>query len=108
MRKPRDYDAELKALGGRAKLLKERKVRQLGELVVAAGADALDADVLAGVLLDAVATKDAAVKEGWRRRGVELFLRKAREPAKRPPSQPRGDLPLFGGAQSDRSPEGAD
>ena len=108
MRKPRDYDAELKALGGRAKLLKERKVRQLGELVVAAGADALDADVLAGVLLDAVATKDAAVKEGWRRRGVELFLRKARGVAKGPRSQPQGALPLFGGAPSPRSGESAD
>ena len=108
MRKPRDYEAELKALGEKAKLLKERKVRQLGELIIATGADALDADLLAGVLLQAVETKDAAVKEGWRRRGVELFLRKARGVAKGPRSQPPGDLPLFGGAPSDRSPEGAD
>ena len=73
MRKPRDFDAELKVLGDRAKLLKERKVRQLGELVIAAGADALDADTLAGVLLQAVESKDTAVKEGWRRRGVGWF-----------------------------------
>ena len=56
MRKPRDYEAELKALNERAKLLKERKVRQLGELVIAAGAAALDADTLAGVMLQAVET----------------------------------------------------
>ena len=41
MRKPRDYDAELKALEDKAKELKTRKVQQLGELVIATGADAL-------------------------------------------------------------------
>lgn len=41
MRKPRDYDAELKALDARAKKLKNRKVSQLGELVIATGADTL-------------------------------------------------------------------
>ena len=41
MRKPRDYDAELKALSERAAELKSRKVQQLGELVIATGADAL-------------------------------------------------------------------
>ena len=41
MRKPRDYDSELKALGDKARQLKERKVQQLGELVTATGADAL-------------------------------------------------------------------
>src|SRR5690606_19787164 len=35
MRKPRDYDAELKALEDKAKELKTRKVQQLGELVIA-------------------------------------------------------------------------
>jgi hypothetical protein len=35
MRKPRDFDAELKALADKAKLLKDRRVLQLGELVVA-------------------------------------------------------------------------
>ncbi len=33
MRKPRDFDAELKALGDKARDLKSRKVQQLGELV---------------------------------------------------------------------------
>ena len=53
MRKPRDFDSELKALADKAKHLKERRVRDLGALVTATGADALDADVLAGALLDA-------------------------------------------------------
>ena len=39
MRKPRDFDAELKALGDKAQNLKSRKVQQLGELVIATGAD---------------------------------------------------------------------
>lgn len=40
MRQPRDFDAELNALSAKASALKSRKVRQLGELVIAAGADA--------------------------------------------------------------------
>ena len=52
MRKPRDIDSELKALAERAKQLKERRVQQLGELVIATGADAIDAETLAGALLD--------------------------------------------------------
>ena len=47
MRKPRDFDSELKALADKAKQLKERRVRDLGALVLATGADALDAKVLA-------------------------------------------------------------
>ena len=43
MRKPRDFDAELKALEDKAKDLKNRKVQQLGELVILTGADALTA-----------------------------------------------------------------
>jgi hypothetical protein len=39
VRKPRDFDAELKALGDKARDLKSRKVQQLGELVIAVGAD---------------------------------------------------------------------
>ena len=37
MRKPRDFDTELKALGEKARDLKSRKVQQLGELVIATG-----------------------------------------------------------------------
>lgn len=83
MRKPRDIDSELKALADKAKLLKERRVRQLGELVIATGADTLDADMLAGVLLGAAANKDASAKEAWRRAGAAFFQRLARKPASR-------------------------
>lgn len=78
MRKPRDFDSELKALTDKAKALKERRLRQLGELVGATSADMLDVETLAGVLLTAVATSDTAAREGWRRRGAGFFQRKAR------------------------------
>lgn len=84
MRKPRDIDSELKALEAKAKSLKERRVRQLGELVVATGADALDADMLTGALLGAVATKDTGAKEGWRKAGARFFQRGARKAATGP------------------------
>ncbi|WP_257544711.1 conjugal transfer protein TraD [Sphingopyxis sp. DBS4] len=83
MRKPRDIDSELKALEAKAKTLKERRVRQLGELVIATGADTLEADLLAGALLGAVATKDAGAKEGWRKAGASFFQRGARKTAAR-------------------------
>ena len=60
MRKPRNYDAELKALENKAKDLKARKVQQLGELVIATGADALTAEELAGALARAAQTRDEA------------------------------------------------
>lgn len=85
MRKPRDYDAELATLSSKAKLLKERKVHQLGELVIATGADALSVEQLAGALLAAVATKDAATSEEWRVAGAGFFRRTARGAARREP-----------------------
>ncbi|MDH7975432.1 conjugal transfer protein TraD [Sphingomonas sp. AR_OL41] len=75
MRKPRDYDAELKALTDRAKQLKERKVHQLGELVIATGADNLTIEQLAGLLLSGTESKDASAKEDWRKRGAAFFQR---------------------------------
>ena len=51
MRKPRDFDGELKALQDKARDLKSRKVQQLGELVIATGADNLNVDELAGALI---------------------------------------------------------
>ena len=49
MRKPRDFDGELKALQDKARDLKSRKVQQLGELVIATGADSLSVDELAAL-----------------------------------------------------------
>ena len=81
MRKVRDYDAELKALGDKARQLKAKRVEQLGQLVAATGADALDAETLAGALLDAVAAKDAGTKEAWRAKGAAFFQRRGRKGA---------------------------
>lgn len=81
MRKPRDFDAELKALGDKARQLKERKLHQLGELVIATGADVFPVEQLAGLLLSGVESKDAAIKEGWRKRGVTFFQRGADDAA---------------------------
>lgn len=99
MRKPRDFESELKVLADRAKQLKERRVRQLGDLVAATGADALDADLLAGALLNAVDTKDAATKEGWRKVGA-AFFRLARQHRRRPRAEPEGGAEREGGGAS--------
>ncbi len=79
MRKVRDYDAELKALGDKARALKAKRVEQLGQLVAATGADALDAETLAGLLLDAMGSKDASMKEAWRAKGATFFQRRGRK-----------------------------
>ena len=99
MRKPRDIDSELKALADKARQLKERRVRQLGELVITTGADALDPDELAGVLLDA-AGSDAARKEGWRRRGAAFFQGKGNKPACGAQDKPDGSAAHDSGAAS--------
>jgi hypothetical protein len=79
MRKPRDYDSELKALGDKARALKAKRVEQLGQLVAATGADALDAETLAGVLLDAIGSKDASAREAWRSKGAAFFQRRGKK-----------------------------
>lgn len=78
MRKPRDYDAELKALEDKARELKTRKVQQLGELVIATGADALAPEELAGALIVLAETTDAAKREAWAKRGAAMFRGKTR------------------------------
>lgn len=79
MRKVRDYDAELKALEERARAIKARRIEQLGQLVTATGADALDMETLAGVLLDAIASQNAEAKEAWRAKGAAFFQRRSRK-----------------------------
>lgn len=100
MRKPRDIDSELKALEAKAKTLKERRVRQLGELVIATGADAFDAEMLAGALLGVVASKDASTKEGWRKAGASFFQRGERKAAPRTGRNAQGAAPHDGNALS--------
>jgi DNA-binding protein H-NS len=79
MRKPRDFDSELKALTDKAKLLKTRKVQQLGELMIATGADSLDSDTLTGALLVIVKRTDAKEREAWRATGAAFFRGQSRK-----------------------------
>jgi Conjugal transfer protein TraD len=95
MRKPRDFDSELQALTEKAKQLKSRKVLQLGELVIATGADALDPETLTGALLGAVKAKDAKEREAWRVSGAAFFQGHSR-------AAHRGTLPNAGGDQADK------
>jgi len=100
MRKPRDFDSELKVLGDKAKELKTRKVQQLGELVIATGADALNAEELAGALIVLAETKEPGRREAWARRGTTFFQNRSRRNAPTsyrntdgPPAQPNGAQP---------------
>lgn len=79
MRKVRDYDAELKALGDKARALKAKKVQQLGELVMATGADVLDLNILAGALVTAAETNTEG-QEAWREKGSAFFQRRGKKP----------------------------
>ena len=90
MRKPHDFNAELRALEDKAKSLKERRVRQLGELVAATGADALDAETLAGGLLAMMEANDPAKKESWRKRGQAFFQRRPRDAGRNAQSRDAG------------------
>ena len=99
MRKPRDYDAELKALQDKAAALKQRKVLQLGELVIATGADALDPETLAGALLKMLEANDAPRREAWRKKGVEFFQGRSRQTGNRSPDNAESD-PAHTGANA--------
>jgi hypothetical protein len=93
----------LKALGDKARELKNRKVEQLGELVIATGADALNADELAGALIVLAETKDVGRREAWARRGAAFFQSRSRRTAPanerhagRARAQPGGAQPSTG------------
>ena len=75
MRKPVDLDAQIKALQEKAKSLKDRQRSQLGDLVLATGADALPLEAIAGVLLAAVeqAREKPEVIARWAERGQAFF-----------------------------------
>lgn len=106
MRKPRDYDTELKALDDKAKRLKARKIQQLGELVVACGADAIPLEQLAGSLLTAASSDDPAMKENWRKRGA-AFFQGTRSDGDGNRRNARSAAAGAGGAQSETADPGA-
>lgn len=104
MRKPRDFDGEMKTLQDKARELKTRKVQQLGELVIATGADTLTADELAGALIVLAETKDTKKMEAWAKRGAAFFQNPARRNAKASernaggtPAQPDSTQSVSGG-----------
>ncbi|WP_315805524.1 conjugal transfer protein TraD [Bradyrhizobium sp. SZCCHNS3002] len=107
MRKPRDFDADLKALEDKARGLKARKVRQLGELVIATGADALSADELVGALIVLAETKEAGKMEAWAKRGAAFFQSRARRNAPTTDRNTDGTPAQPGGAQPASSRKGA-
>jgi hypothetical protein len=107
MRKPRDFDAELKALVDKARDLKIRKVQQLGELVIATGADALNANELAGALIVLAETKEAGKREVWARRGTAFFQGRSRRNAPATDRNTDGAPAQPSGAQSASGRKGA-
>ena len=107
MRKPRDFDADLKALEDKARALKTRKVRQLGELVIATGADALSANELAGALIVLAETKEAGKRGAWAKRGTAFFQGRSRRNASATDRNTDGAPAQPGGAQPASSRKGA-
>ena len=107
MRKPRDFDGELKALQDKARDLKSRKVHQLGELVIATGADSLSADELAGALIVLTETKDTGKREAWAKRGAAFFQSRTRRPMPAAERHTSGAPAQPGGAQPASSRKGA-
>jgi len=102
MRKPVDLDTQIKALQDKARSLKERQKTQLGELVLATGADALPLEALAGVLLAAVeeAKDKPQALARWTERGQAFFRGNGR-------SAGRGKITGAGDAASGASGHGA-
>lgn len=108
MRKPKDYDAELKALEDKAKELKTRKVQQLGELLIATGADNLTADELAGALVVLAETTDTDKRGAWAKRGAAFFQGRSRRSVPAPDRDGGGAPAQPGGAQSPSGGTGAE
>jgi hypothetical protein len=85
-------DGQIKALQEKTLALKDRQKTQLGELVLATGADALSLEALAGALLAAVKQvvekPDSVVK--WTEAG-EAFFRSDSKPGTRGKGNGAGD-----------------
>jgi len=107
VRKPRDFDSKLKALDNKARQLKQAKLQQLGELVVATGADALPVEQLAGALLAAVSASDMIAREDWRQRGAAFFQRQGKARGRARP-RAASSAAADGGTAPAGSPAGAE
>lgn len=105
MRKPRDIDSELSTLAERAKLLKDKRVRQFGELVTSTGADALPVEILAGALL-AIGDATESEREAWHVRGAASF-QKGGGTALRARAKRGGGAARASGTQPSDADEGA-
>jgi len=106
MRRPRDYDAELKALTDKARRLKSRKQSQFGELVMATGADDLTIEELAGALLGATSA-ERTTREAWRKRGAAFFRGECENAGSRTGSEQGGTAKDEGRAQPSSGEAGA-
>ena len=86
-------------LHDKARDLKSRKVQQLGELVIATGADTLSADELAGALIVLAETREVGKREAWARRGAAFFQSRAQRNAPASDRDPSGAPAQPSGAQ---------
>ncbi len=102
MRKLRDFETELQALNERTRGLKARRVQQLGEMVIACGADALDADTLVGALILAIEDRDGAQREACRARGAGFFQVRSARTRSRAGAKPRGNATVAASEGADR------
>ena len=82
-------------------------MQQLGELVIATGADSLNANELAGALIVLAETKDAGKREAWARRGAAFFQSRARRNAPTTERHTDGAPAQPGGAQPSTGSKGA-
>jgi hypothetical protein len=94
-------------LGTKRSTSRAARVQQLGELVIATGADALSVDELAGALIVLAETKEAAKREAWARRGAAFFQGRSRRMAPTTDRNPDGGPAQPGGAQQASNRKGA-
>jgi DNA-binding protein H-NS len=82
-------------------------VQQLGELVIATGADTLTPDELAAALIVMAETKDTRKMEAWAKRGAAFFQGRARRNAQASERDAGGAAAQPGGAQPASGSTGA-
>ncbi len=107
MRKPRDFDGELKALQDKTRDLKSRKVQQLGELVIATGADKPQRRRTGRRADHAGRDEGHYKKEAWAKRGAAFFQGRARRTAPAAERHTGGAPAKLGGALPSPSSKGA-